>query len=135
MNPTENREWTHVLRKGKQFLLHYWHRRVTLVNNAGIRHERGRWNCDYDKRNISVVMWLRQTEHISGHLWQWLVTWCDRKTLRRRDFNLPLGTLCSVASLLAATLHQKTTNCGISYQLRRIYIIHTQVFWNAATCI
>jgi hypothetical protein len=49
---TDNKDWTtltplkwgwcQVLRKGKQFLLHYWHPCVTLVTNPMIRHKWGK---------------------------------------------------------------------------------------------
>jgi len=34
--------WTQVLGKGKQFLLHMWHRRVTIVTNPVTSHEWGK---------------------------------------------------------------------------------------------
>jgi hypothetical protein len=43
MNPTKTRKWTQVLRKGKQFMLHWWYRRVNVVTNPVIGHE---WEKD-----------------------------------------------------------------------------------------
>jgi hypothetical protein len=40
--PRKNMMWTRVLRKGKQFLLQMWHRRVILVTNPVINHEWGK---------------------------------------------------------------------------------------------
>ena len=57
------------------------------------------------------------------------------KTFKMVTSALPLGTLASVASLLAATLYQgilkDNTNSGISYQLRDIYSI-SRYWWNFA---
>jgi hypothetical protein len=35
----QQRRWTQGLWKGKQLLLHMWHRRVSLVTNSVINHE------------------------------------------------------------------------------------------------
>ena len=48
---------TQVLRKGKQFLAHIWHPSCYSCNKPGDKS----WikngpDCDYDKRNISVVI-------------------------------------------------------------------------------
>jgi hypothetical protein len=49
----QQRRWTQGLWKGKQFLLHMWHRRVSLVTNSVINHE---------TENYRIV------EHIHCHL-------------------------------------------------------------------
>jgi hypothetical protein len=60
MNRIKNREWTRVVLKGKQFLLHYWHtRRVTGYNpgdNNKIVNEGRTGHC------------LREAENIRGQL-------------------------------------------------------------------
>ena len=66
-------------------------------------------DCDYDKRNIYVIV-------------------CDAYIRNVMTSTSPRGTLGSVSSLLAATLYQgnpdRTTSSGISYQLRDIYSIY-----------
>ena len=47
--PIENRGWTRMLRKGKQFLLHWWH--LTYYSYQKSTEKLGMrkgWECDYD---------------------------------------------------------------------------------------
>jgi hypothetical protein len=53
-NPIKNREWSHVLLNGKQFLLRMRHPSC--------------YSC-YSVTSHKFGLWLRQTEHIRGHLW------------------------------------------------------------------
>jgi hypothetical protein len=63
MIPTENREWTQVIRKGKHFLLHMWHPSCYSWYNTGDKSRmRKGLNCDYDKRNMSVVKKQQQKQ-------------------------------------------------------------------------
>ena len=57
-NRRRNQGWTQVLRKGNQFLHHWWH-----------------LSCYYYKeipvvsRELGKGLWLRQMEHIRGYMW------------------------------------------------------------------
>ena len=78
MNLIENQEWTQVLWKGKQFLLHMWHLscyscykpgdKSWMSTNLVISHERVQtwWWVMIEERNR---WWLQWTEHITDILW------------------------------------------------------------------
>ncbi len=82
-----------------------------------------------------IGSWLQQTEHISGHLWH-------RYTMNSAQ---PLGTLGSVASMLAATFYQWPHDRNQKHWniwLTERYIHHMQVllvlscpFIRQGTCI
>jgi hypothetical protein len=93
---------------------------------------KAKWKVINEER---IGSWLQQTEHISGHLWH-------RYTMNSAQ---PLGTLGSVASMLAATFYkgqhdrnQKHWNIWLTER----YIHHMQVllvlscpFIRQGTCI
>jgi hypothetical protein len=55
-NPTKNQGRTLVLWKDEQFLLRHWHPSCTS-KPSDISGMRKVPDCDYDNRNISVVIW------------------------------------------------------------------------------
>jgi hypothetical protein len=85
-------------------------------------------------------LWLRQTEHFCGHLWYRYTVMVNQVMTTTvkcvMTSILPLGTLGSVATLLAATKyhgnHDSNISSGISHQLRDMYYI-CRCYWNVAT--
>jgi hypothetical protein len=82
-------------------------------------------------------LWLRQTEHIYGHLWHRYYVNVNRKTFQVMTATYPIGNLGSVASLLAATLYQGNSDSNhklwnIVSTERYIYSI-CRCCWNDAT--
>jgi len=84
INPTENWLWTEMLRKGKQFLFHMWCPSC--------------YSC-YEPGDKWTGLWLKQTEHIGGHLCdtdipEWLTMVCWRPLdFQSDDFNLTTRNL------------------------------------------
>jgi hypothetical protein len=116
MNPTKNQVWTHVLQKGKQFLLKMWHPSCYSSYRPGDKSSMGKGSdCNDKKPNVYVVIYDKDTP-------------C-RSTKSVATSSQPLGTLdfgCLLVSSnpLIKEIMIGTTSSEISDQLRDIYSIY-----------
>jgi hypothetical protein len=62
MTPTKNRVWTHVLQKGKQFLLKMWHPPCSSSYKPDDKPSMGKGlDCNDDNLNVAVVICDKDT--------------------------------------------------------------------------